>query len=191
MITMPIAGRLTDRYGPELPAGGRHPAAGDRHGRRSRSSPRTPPTCFCCGFSFVLGLGMGLAMMPTMTAAMQAVPAGGDRPHQHRDEHHPPVRRVDRHRDPVGDPRLGDRQPVQLGPGVKAGGGGFAALQQLSPVQHAVIAGPLASAFASTFVWALALLALAFVPALGMALYRPTTPPVPSGQAQASPLVLD
>ena len=27
-----------------------------------------------CGFSFVLGLGMGLAMMPTMTAAMQAVP---------------------------------------------------------------------------------------------------------------------
>ena len=28
-----------------------------------------------CSFSFVLGLGMGLAMMPTMTAAMQAVPA--------------------------------------------------------------------------------------------------------------------
>ena len=27
-----------------------------------------------CGFSFVLGLGMGLSMMPTMTAAMQAVP---------------------------------------------------------------------------------------------------------------------
>jgi hypothetical protein len=28
-----------------------------------------------CGFSVVLGFGMGLAMMPTMTAAMQAVPA--------------------------------------------------------------------------------------------------------------------
>ena len=30
MITMPIAGRLTDRYGPALSAGGRHPVAGDR-----------------------------------------------------------------------------------------------------------------------------------------------------------------
>ena len=74
MITMPIAGRLTDRTGrPGFPL-------------RACRSPRsgccpfafvTSTTSFVllCGSSFVLGLGMGLSMMPTMTAAMQAVPA--------------------------------------------------------------------------------------------------------------------
>ena len=38
------------------------------------------------------------------------------------------------------------------------------------PAQRAAIAEPLADAFASTFVWALVLLALAFIPALAMAL---------------------
>ena len=53
---------------------------------------------------------MGLAMMPTMTAAMQAVPPCRDRPHQHGDEHHPPGRRLDRHRDPDGAAGHGDRE---------------------------------------------------------------------------------
>ena len=47
---------------------------------------------------------------------------------------------------------------------------GFASLQHLSGGAHAAIAGPLADAFSSTFVWAILLLALAFLPALGMAL---------------------
>ena len=44
--------------------------------------------------------------------------AGGaavrDRPHEHRDEHHPPGGRLDRHRDPVGHPRLGDHQQPRV-----------------------------------------------------------------------------
>ena len=73
MITMPIAGRLTDRYGPEyLPAAGipllvigLAPFA---------FVTATTSYVLLSGFNFILGLGMGLAMMPTMTAAMQAVP---------------------------------------------------------------------------------------------------------------------
>jgi hypothetical protein len=47
---------------------------------------------------------------------------------------------------------------------------GFASLQHLSGSAHAAVSGPLADAFSSTFVWAIALLALAFVPALAMGL---------------------
>ena len=73
MITMPLAGKLTDRYGPNrLPACGIPllvigiaPFA---------FVTATTSYVLLCSFSFVLGLGMGFSMMPTMTAAMQAVP---------------------------------------------------------------------------------------------------------------------
>jgi hypothetical protein len=61
-----------------------------------------------------------------------------------------------------------DRIPVARADG----GNGFAALQHLSPAQHARIVAPLASAFAHTFVWALVLLGVALVPALVMAFRR-------------------
>jgi hypothetical protein len=64
-----------------------------------------------------------------------------------------------------------------------SGGSGFEALHGLTPAQHAAVAGPLADAFASTFVWGLALLALAFVPALAMALRaRGEKPPAAAPQ---------
>ena len=53
------------------------------------------------------------------------------------------------------------------------------------------IAGPLAHAFASTFVWAVVLLAVAFLPALAMAFYRRAGRPVPTGITAESPMVLD
>lgn len=43
-------------------------------------------------------------------------------------------------------------------------------LHALSPAQQAKVAEPLSEAFAQTFVWGLALLALAFIPAPAMAL---------------------
>jgi hypothetical protein len=64
--------------------------------------------------------------------------------------------------------------------GAARGSGGFAGLQHLSPHQQAAIRGPLASSFASTFVWALILLAVAFIPALVMALHhRPSAAAAP------------
>jgi len=50
------------------------------------------------------------------------------------------------------------------------GGSGLEAIRQLPLAQQEALKGPLASAFASTFVWAVVLLAVAFIPALAMAL---------------------
>src|SRR6201994_3119471 len=74
MITMPLAGRLTDRFGPN-----RLPAAGIPLLVIGMAPfafvTATTSYVLLCSFSFILGLGMGFSMMPTMTAAMQAVPA--------------------------------------------------------------------------------------------------------------------
>jgi EmrB/QacA subfamily drug resistance transporter len=171
MVTMPIAGRLTDRFGPTwLPAAG-IPLLVIGFSPFAFVTAHTSYVLLC-GFSFVLGLGMGLAMMPTMTAAMQAVPASA-------------IARTSTAMNIIRQAgasigtavltvilssaitsHLGSVRGVHLPQGQT----GFASLQHLSGGAHARISGPLADAFSSSFVWAIALLALAFVPALGMAL---------------------
>jgi EmrB/QacA subfamily drug resistance transporter len=166
MITMPIGGRLTDRYGPWwLPAVGMPllvigivPFA---------FVTATTSYVVLCGFGFVLGLGMGLALMPTMTAAMQAVPPSA-------------IARTSTAMNIIrqGGASIGTAiLTVILSAEINhhlhlhaaAGHGGFGAVQRLSPTQAAHVRGPLAAAFGDAFVWALVLLALAFVPALVMA----------------------
>jgi EmrB/QacA subfamily drug resistance transporter len=172
MITMPIAGRLTDRYGPTwMPVAGlpfvviglipfAFVGAGTSY-------------VLLCGGQFVQGLGMGLSMMPTMTAAMQAVP-------------------------PAAIARTSTAMNIIRQAGASIGtailsvilasaivsdlssaglrhagaGGGIATLQHLPASEHAAIVGPLAHAFSTTFVWALVLVAVALVPALTLALLR-------------------
>jgi hypothetical protein len=68
-----------------------------------------------------------------------------------------------------------------LGSHATGSGGGLATLQHLPASAHARIAEPLAHAFATTFVWALALIVVAFIPAAGMAVSgfrRPMRAPV-------------
>jgi hypothetical protein len=115
---------------------------------------------------------MGMSMMPTMTAAMQAVPASA-------------IARTSTAMNIIRQAGasigtavltviLSSNITSRLHSirGVPAGHGqtGFASLQHLPPSAHATVAGPLAHAFSSTFVWAIALLAVAFVPALAMGL---------------------
>jgi hypothetical protein len=57
-----------------------------------------------------------------------------------------------------------------IGSHASGSGSGLATLSHLPPSAHAVIAGPLADAFGSTFVWAFALVVVALIPAVGMAL---------------------
>jgi len=170
MITMPLAGKLTDRHGPwPWPACG-IPLLVIGIAPFAFVTAHTSYVLLC-GFSFVLGLGMGFSMMPTMTAAMQAVPAAA-------------IARTSTSMNiirqagaSIGTAVLSvllasaitDRL-TGAGLAESSDGSGFEALHGLTPAQHAVVAGPLADAFASTFVWGLALLALAFVPALAMAL---------------------
>jgi len=114
-----------------------------------------------------MGLGMGLAMMPTMTAAMQAVPAAA-------------IARTSTAMNIIrqGGASIGTAiLSVILAAYITAdigshatGGSSLEAIQKLSPAEQAAVKGPLASAFASSFVWALVLLAVAFIPALFMAL---------------------
>jgi MFS family permease len=128
-----------------------------------------------CSFSFVLGLGMGLAMMPTMTAAMQAVPAAA-------------IARTSTAMNIIrqGGASIGtailsvilaSEITSHLG---SAGSGGLESLQSMSPAQQASASSGLAASFASTFVWALVLLAIAFIPALYMALGKWKTTDAPS-----------
>ncbi|MGV1046926.1 MAG: DHA2 family efflux MFS transporter permease subunit [Solirubrobacterales bacterium] len=182
MITMPLAGRLTDRYGPT-----KWPACGIPLLVIGIAPfafvTATTSYLLLCGFSFVLGLGMGFSMMPTMTAAMQAVPPAAIA------RTSTAMNIIRQSGASIGTAILSvllasaisDRL---LAAGQSTGGAsGFEALHDLSAAQRAAVTEPLAEAFASTFVWGLALLALAFVPALAMALGKWKQAPPASDQA--------
>ena len=182
MLLMPIAGKLTDRYGPTwLPATGL-PLVAIGLIPFAFVGAHTSYVLLCAG-SFVQGLGMGLAMMPNMTAAMQAVPAAA-------------IARTSTAMNIIRQAGasigtailsvlLASAIVSNLGAIISSHGGsssgGLATLQHLPSSAHAQIAAPLAHAFATTFVWALALIVVAFIPAAGMALSgfrRPLRAPV-------------
>jgi EmrB/QacA subfamily drug resistance transporter len=170
MITMPLGGRLTDRYGPS-----KWPAFGI-----PMLVIGIAPFAFVTahtsyvllgGFSFVLGLGMGFSMMPTMTAAMQAVPAAAIA------RTSTAMNIIRQSGASIGTAILSVLLASAITSnlssvrGLPSGGeSGFGALHGLTAAQQARVVEPAAEAFASTFVWALAVLALAFIPALAMAL---------------------
>ena len=109
MLTMPFAGKLTDRYGPTwLPATGL-PLVAIGLIPFAFVGPQTSYVLLCA-VQFVQGLGMGLAMMPNMTAAMQAVPPAAIARTSTAMNIIRQIRRLDRHRDPQCHPRLGDHQ---------------------------------------------------------------------------------
>jgi MFS family permease len=172
MLLMPVAGRLTDRYGPTwLPAVGL-PFVAVGLIPFVFVGPHTSYVLLCAG-NFVQGLGMGLAMMPNMTAAMQAVPASAIA------RTSTAMNIIRQAGASVGTAILSVILASAIASNLASivgahhsgsGSGGLASLQHLPPGEHAVIAAPLAHAFASTFIWALVLIAIAFIPAAGMAL---------------------
>jgi MFS family permease len=172
MITMPLAGKLTDRYGPlKWPACG-IPLLVIGIAPFAFVTAHTSYLLLCC-FSFVLGLGMGFSMMPTMTAAMQAVPPSAIA------RTSTAMNIIRQSGASIGtailsvilSTQITSHLSAALGGAANTGGRtGFEALHGLSPAQQAAIAEPLAEGFATTFVWALALLALAFIPAFAMAM---------------------
>ena len=182
MLTMPLSGKLTDRYGPTwLPAAGLPFVA-----------VGLTPFVFVgahtsyvllCAANFVQGIGMGLAMMPVMTAAMQAVPAAAIA------RTSTAMNIIRQAGASIGTAVLSvilasaitSNLAAILGSrGSGSHPGGIATLQRLPASAHDAVVGPLADAFASTFVWALALILVALIPAIGMALSgwrRPLTAP--------------
>src|ERR1700729_1580801 len=191
MLMMPLSGKLTDRYGPTwLPATGLPFVA-----------VGLIPFVFVgahtsyvllCAANFVQGLGMGLAMMPNMTAAMQAVPLAAIA------RTSTAMNIIRQTGASIGTAVLSVILASAITSnlsgvlGSRASGshsGGIALLQDLPPRAHAAVAVPLANAFGSTFLWALVLILVALIPAVGMAFSgwrRPVAAPV-SGR----PVVLE
>jgi EmrB/QacA subfamily drug resistance transporter len=192
MVLMPVAGKLTDRYGPTwLPATGL-PLVAIGLIPFAFVGAHTSYVLLCAG-NFVQGLGMGLAMMPNMTAAMQAVPAAAIA------RTSTAMNIIRQAGASVGTAILSvllasaitSNLSAIIGSRGGSGSGGIGTLQHLPASAHAQIVGPLASAFASTFVWALVLIVVAFIPAAGMAVSgfrRPLR--APAGEAPV-PLVVE
>ncbi|HUC00369.1 MAG TPA: DHA2 family efflux MFS transporter permease subunit [Solirubrobacterales bacterium] len=180
MITMPLAGKLTDRYGPNRWAACGIPLLVIGIAPFAFVTAHTSYVLLC-SFSFVLGLGMGLSMMPTMTAAMQAVPAAAIA------RTSTAMNIIRQSGASIGTAILSVLLASAISDRLLAGGHpsgaqGFEALHGMTPAEQAKVAEPLAEAFASTFVWGLALLALAFIPALAMALGKWKQVPPPTDQ---------
>ncbi|MFL5862530.1 MAG: DHA2 family efflux MFS transporter permease subunit [Solirubrobacteraceae bacterium] len=179
MLMMPFSGRLTDRYGPTwLPATGL-PFVAVGLIPFVFVGAHTSYVLLCAG-NFVQGLGMGLAMMPNMTAAMQAVPPAAIA------RTSTAMNIIRQAGASIGTAVLSvilasaitSNLSAILGTHASGSGGGIATLQHLPPRAHAAVAGPLADAFGSTFLWALVLIVIAFIPAAAMALSgwrRPVT----------------
>jgi EmrB/QacA subfamily drug resistance transporter len=192
MITMPLAGKLTDRYGPN-----RWPACGIPLLVIGIAPfafvTATTSYVLLCAFGFVLGLGMGFSMMPTMTAAMQAVPPAAIA------RTSTAMNIIRQSGASIGTAILSvllasaisTKLSALSADGLSSGQSGANALHGLNDAQRAVVSKPLAEAFAQTFVWGLALLALAFIPALAMALGKWKPPASARDSASSAPVVLE
>jgi MFS family permease len=172
MLLMPVAGRLTDRYGPTwLPAAGL-PLVAIGMIPFAFVGAHTSYVLLCSA-SFVQGLGMGLSMMPVMTAAMQAVPPAAIA------RTSTAMNIIRQAGASIGTAVLSvilasaitsNLTGIVGSRATGSGSGGLATLQNLPPRAHAAVAAPLADAFASTFVWAVVLILVALIPAIGLAL---------------------
>jgi EmrB/QacA subfamily drug resistance transporter len=173
MITMPISGRLTDKYGPTwMPVAGL-PFVIISIIPFAFVGPHTSYVLLCSA-SFVQGIGMGIAMMPIMTAAMQAVPAAAIA------RTSTAMNIIRQAGASIGTAVLSVILATQIGHNVGAAthgklgasGGGISTLQHLPAKYKDVIASPLAHSFAQTYRWAGLLITIALIPALGMAILR-------------------
>ncbi len=170
MITMPIGGKLTDRIGP-----GRVVLFGLVVVVLSVAGFATvlgADTSYWALGSvlFVMGLGMGMTMMPTMAAAIQTLV------HDEVPRASTMLNIIQQVSASIGTAGmsvlLANRLTSELGGG---GGGEIGSTQKPPPEVMAKIAGPMADAFQHTYWYAVGLIALAFIPALLLPRRRPDT----------------
>ena len=171
MLMMPLAGRLTDSYGPTwLPATGL-PLVAIGLIPFAFVGPHTSYVLLSFG-NFVQGLGMGLSMMPNMTAAMQAVPPAAIA------RTSTAMNIIRQAGASIGTAVLSvilasaitsNLTGIVGSRATGSGSGGLATLQHLPARLHTAVAAPLADAFSSTFVWAFVLILVALIPAIGLA----------------------
>jgi EmrB/QacA subfamily drug resistance transporter len=133
--------------------------------------------------SFVTGLGIGLAMMPTMAAAYQTLG------HAEVSRATTAFNIVQRGFGALGVALMSVILASQLAdrlPGAGNAGKGLQAAQSIPPQARAHLAPLVADAFAHTYVWAFALILVAVVPASFLPRDKPAAPqPVPARAEEA------
>ncbi len=192
MITMPIAGRLTDRYGPTLMPVTGLPLVAIGMIPFLFAGAHTSYLLLMAGQA-VQGLGMGVAMMPTMTAAMQSVPPSA-------------IARTSTAMNIIrqGGASVGTAilsvilasylahdLTGALGTRAPSSGGGLGSLQHLPASAHATVATPIAHAFGDTFIWALVLVLVALIPAAALAVMGRRTPASEPGATSDVALLME
>jgi MFS family permease len=161
MISMPIAARLTDKTGPgRIVLVGLSLTALGLVGLTQIQSDT--PMWMVEGMLFLLGLGMGSTMMPSMTAALSSL------------QRHEIARVtsgmnvVQRVGGSVGTALLAvvlSHQIASVMPGSGVHEAGLAGARAMTAEAHAAILPALGRAFGHTFVWALGVVALGLVAA--------------------------
>jgi EmrB/QacA subfamily drug resistance transporter len=170
MFLMPVSGKLTDKYGPTwMPVAGL-PFIVIGLIPFAFVGAHTSYVILSAG-NFVQGIGMGIAMMPTMTAAMQAVPPSAIA------RTSTAMNIIRQGGASIGTAVLSVILATEIKDNISAGssahsGSSLSSIQQLPAPARAHIVVPLAHSFADTFVWATVLVAVAVIPALSLALLR-------------------
>jgi EmrB/QacA subfamily drug resistance transporter len=172
MITMPVGGKLTDRIGP-----GRVVLVGlavvvAAIAVFTRLAADTSFFFMGCTL-FVMGLGMGMTMMPTMSAAFQSLT------HAEVPRASTMMNIIQQVAGSIGVATMSVVLGNALADRLPKGGstGGLGAAQSVTPSLMGKLAPKIADAFAHTFVVALILLVLAFIPALLLPRRRPAGNP--------------
>ncbi|TDD76238.1 DHA2 family efflux MFS transporter permease subunit [Actinomadura darangshiensis] len=170
MVTMPIGGKLTDRIGP-----GRVVLVGMVVVVLSVSgfaAVLEADTSYWAlgGALFVMGLGMGMTMMPTMAAAIQTLV------HDEVPRASTMLNIIQQVSSSIGfalmSVLLANQLTANLGGGA---GGGIGSTEKVPPEIMKKIAGPMADAFQHTIWYSAGLLLLAFLPALLLPRKKPET----------------
>ena len=166
MITMPLAGQLSDRVG-----SGRIVPFGLVAVLASviwltQIGAHTSWLAICIDL-FVFGLGMGLAMMPIFTGAMQSVTAAAAA------RASTALNIVQQTGASIGTAVLSVLLAAALAAQLGHGSHGTIGSTAVSPAVRARVAAPMAAAFGHTFTWACVLLAIALLGSLTLPRQRP------------------
>jgi EmrB/QacA subfamily drug resistance transporter len=186
MLTMPLAGAVSDRYGPaRIAQAGIVIIVG---AMLVFTQLGADTSYWLLGSAlFVMGLGMGMTMMPIMSAALRTLTkadaAGASTS----------LNIIQQIGGSIGTATIAVILSSELSNRLPATGsrGGLGAAQGVPPELRATVNPLIADAFGSTFVWSVALLAVAFIPALFLPRGKaPVDPETAEQEKAAMPAVL-
>jgi EmrB/QacA subfamily drug resistance transporter len=168
MLTMPLSGKLVDRTGP-----GRIVLVGMvliliGFGVYTQVGAATSYWVLE-GALFVMGMGLGATMMPTMSAAMQTLT------HAAVAKASTTLNIIQQVGGSIGTATMAVLLTNALSSRLPGAGGGIGAAASIPDEARARVLPLMADAFGSTFMWAVVLIGVAFLPALLL----PRHPPVP------------